>query len=87
MATAELAQPQSERAARRGWSSSRLSDGQFWTLIEDLSEPGGTFRSDNLLSNELQMQHVIRNVSPNAAMSSDQRFSSGRSLRGTPTPP
>ncbi len=31
--TAELAQPQSERAARRGWSSSRLSDGQFATLL------------------------------------------------------
>ena len=37
----------------------RLSDGQFWSLIEDVSEPGGTFRSDNLLSNELQMQHII----------------------------
>ena len=37
----------------------RLSDEQFWTLVEDFSEPGGTFRSDNLLSNELQMQHVI----------------------------
>ena len=49
----------------------RLSDGQFWTLIEDLSEPGGTFRSDNLLSNELQMQHVIpelvRSASPGRA--------------------
>jgi ABC-type sugar transport system permease subunit len=31
--TAELAQPQAERAARRGWSSSRLSDGQFATLL------------------------------------------------------
>ena len=34
-----------------------LTDRQFWTLIGDLSEPGGTFRSnsgspDNLLSNE-----------------------------------
>lgn len=37
----------------------RLTDEQFWGLIADVSEPGGTFRSDNLLSNELQMQHVI----------------------------
>jgi hypothetical protein len=29
-----------------------LSDGDFWQLIADLSEPGGTFQSDNLVSNE-----------------------------------
>ncbi len=38
---------------------SRLSDGEFWTLIDEVSEPNGSFRSDNLLSNELQYQHVI----------------------------
>jgi hypothetical protein len=37
----------------------RLTDEQFWALITEASEPGGSFRSDNLLSNELQMQHVI----------------------------
>lgn len=37
----------------------KLTDDQFWTLITEASEPGGFFRSDNLLSNELQMQHVI----------------------------
>ena len=37
----------------------RLSDGDFWKLITDLSEPGGSFRSDNLLSNEVWLQHVI----------------------------
>jgi hypothetical protein len=37
----------------------QLTDREFWTLIEDLSEPNGTFRSDNLLSNELRYQHVI----------------------------
>lgn len=37
----------------------RLTDEQFWSLITDSSEPGGTFRSDNLLSNEIQLQHVI----------------------------
>lgn len=37
----------------------RLSDQEFWSLINDLSEPGGTFRSDNLLSNEVWLQYVI----------------------------
>ncbi len=37
----------------------KLTDEQFWKLILESSESGGTFRSDNLLSNELQMQHVI----------------------------
>lgn len=37
----------------------KLTDDQFWAVITDSSEPGGFFRSDNLLSNELQMQHVI----------------------------
>jgi hypothetical protein len=37
----------------------RLSDREFWQLIQDVSEPDGSFRSDNLLSNELQFQHVV----------------------------
>jgi hypothetical protein len=36
-----------------------LSDEQFWKLSTQLSEAGGTFRSENLLSNERAMQHVI----------------------------
>src|SRR5581483_2341846 len=36
-----------------------LSDRTFWTLINELSEPGGSFRSDNLVSNETAFQHVI----------------------------
>jgi hypothetical protein len=36
-----------------------LSDREFWKLVEGFSEPDGTFRSDNLLSNELQFQYVI----------------------------
>ena len=27
----------------------KLSDAEWWKLCEDLSEPGGFFRSDNLL--------------------------------------
>ncbi|HEY2853891.1 MAG TPA: hypothetical protein VGJ18_13645 [Gemmatimonadaceae bacterium] len=38
---------------------SRLSDDEFWRLVNDLSEAGGYFRSDNFVSNETTFQHVI----------------------------
>jgi len=38
---------------------SQLSDQQFWSLSRELSEEDGTFRSDNLLSNENTFQYVI----------------------------
>jgi len=37
----------------------RLSDAEFWELSQGLSEPNGSFRSDNLLSNEVYLQYVI----------------------------
>jgi hypothetical protein len=37
----------------------RLTDAQFWELSQSLSEPNGSFRSDNLLSNEVWLQYVI----------------------------
>ena len=37
----------------------RLSDRAFWRMIEDFSEPGGVFRSDNFVSNETTFQEVI----------------------------
>jgi hypothetical protein len=37
----------------------KLSDAEYWSLIERLSEPGGNFRSDNLVSNEIYMQTII----------------------------
>jgi hypothetical protein len=37
----------------------RLSDRAFWDLSAGLSEPGGYFRSDNLVSNEHTFQYVI----------------------------
>ena len=36
-----------------------LTDREFWALIGGLSEPGGFFRSDNFVSNEVPYQHVI----------------------------
>ncbi len=37
----------------------KLSDAEFWNLINEFSEAGGYFRSDNFISNESTFQHVI----------------------------
>jgi hypothetical protein len=37
----------------------QLTDGAFWKLIDDMSEPGGAFQSENFLSNETGFQAVI----------------------------
>ncbi|MEO7191505.1 MAG: hypothetical protein ABI051_10665 [Vicinamibacterales bacterium] len=37
----------------------RLADQEFWRLSQDFSEPGGTFHSDNFVSNEGRFQLVI----------------------------
>ena len=37
----------------------RLDDSTFWAMVNDLSEPGGYFHSDNFVSNELGFQYVI----------------------------
>ena len=37
----------------------KLSDREFWNLINEFSEPGGYFRSDNFVSNETTFQYVI----------------------------
>jgi hypothetical protein len=44
----------------------RLSDETFWHLVNDFSEPGGIFRSDNFISNEALFQHVIGRLRENA---------------------
>src|SRR5262245_4586782 len=38
---------------------SSISDKDFWAMVVGFSEPGGFFRSDNLISNETTFQHVI----------------------------
>ncbi len=38
---------------------SKLGDEEFWRLVSEFSERAGTFQSDNLLSNERWLQHVI----------------------------
>jgi hypothetical protein len=37
----------------------QLADDAFWKLIDDVSEPGGVFQSENFLSNETGFQAVI----------------------------
>lgn len=37
----------------------RYADTTFWRMMHELSEPNGTFRSDNLLSNENSFQWVV----------------------------
>ena len=36
-----------------------LTDEQFWSVIASASEPGGSFRYDNLISNETSLQQII----------------------------
>ena len=36
-----------------------LSDQEFWRMITEYSEPGGTFRYENFISNERSIQYVI----------------------------
>src|ERR1700687_5174066 len=45
----------------------RLSDGAFWRMVVDFSEPGGFFRSDNLVSNETEFQHVVPDLQKKTA--------------------
>jgi hypothetical protein len=37
----------------------QYSDSEFWQMVNDFSEPGGFFRSDNFVSNETTFQAVI----------------------------
>lgn len=53
-------------SARTADLPQQLSDRDFWKLSEELSEPNGSFRSDNLLSNEIWLQHVIPELTKSA---------------------
>ena len=66
----------------------RIDDATFWRLFTDLSEPGGTFRSENLVSNERAfpaiLPEVARHTSPGAAyigVGPEQNFSYLAALR------
>jgi hypothetical protein len=38
---------------------SEISDKDFWRMIVELSEPGGSYPYENFVSNELQVQDVV----------------------------
>ena len=66
----------------------RLDDHTFWALVTEFSEPNGFFRSDNLVSNEMQFQYVIpglqQSLSPASAyvgVGPDQNFTYIASLQ------
>ena len=42
-----------------------LSDQDFWRMVADFSEPGGTFRYENFISNERSIQYVIPDLKAN----------------------
>ena len=37
----------------------RLDDSTFWRMVREFSEPGGFFQSENFVSNEMGLQHVV----------------------------
>jgi hypothetical protein len=66
----------------------RLSDAEFWSLRDAMSEPPGEFRSENLVSNETMYQwpipELVRTVSPGAVymgVAPDQNFTYMAALR------
>lgn len=76
-----LASPPEQFAAPAAGLPERLSNEQFWTLIDRLSEPAGFFNSDNLVSNEDTYQTVVpelvRRVAPGGVyvgVGPDQNF-------------
>jgi hypothetical protein len=48
-----------DRGRRVSTIPERLDDSTFWSMVNNLSEPGGYFHSDNFVSNELGFQYVI----------------------------
>src|SRR5215467_12022782 len=42
--------------------ANEITDDAFWKMVEDFSEAGGYFRSDNFISNERQYQWVISDL-------------------------
>jgi hypothetical protein len=48
-----------QRTAAANGIPTRLADSTFWRLMTEYSEPWGTFRSENFVSNETSLQWVI----------------------------
>ena len=57
--SAHAQQPATRAAVAASRLPARLTDGEFWKLSTDFSEPGGYFRFENFLSNEATFQVVV----------------------------
>jgi len=53
--------------ARWSGPADRIDDAAFWRLFSELSEPGGAFRSDNLVSNERGFPSVLPGIMQRAS--------------------
>ena len=40
----------------------RLADSTYWRMVQTMSEPNGYFRSENFVSNEMGLQHVVSSL-------------------------
>ena len=60
---AQIAKPDAQRT---DGIPEQLSDQAFWSIVTDFAEPHGSFRSDNLLSNERFLQNVIPDLTTKA---------------------
>jgi len=54
------------RASAQGVPA-RLADSTFWRLMNEYSEPWGTFRSENFVSNETSLQWIIPDLTQRVA--------------------
>src|SRR5215217_5063786 len=77
----------SARASAQGVPT-RLADSTFWRLMNEYSEPWGTFRSENFVSNETSLQWVIPELAQQVApggvylgVAPDQNFTYVAALR------
>jgi len=53
--------------ARPSAAPDRLDDAAFWRLFTEMSEPGGYFRSDNLVSNERTFPRILPDIARRAS--------------------
>jgi hypothetical protein len=56
-----------ERIRVIGTVPDRIADTTFWRMIGDMSEPDGSFHSNNFVSNETELQHVIPSLQQRVA--------------------
>jgi hypothetical protein len=42
----------------------KLDDSTYWRMVREFSEPGGYFQSENFVSNEMGLQHVVSRLRP-----------------------